>query len=69
MNLNHILAAADDSDAGRQALRSAFDLASRARARVTVMRAVPVGAMTVAAGAYGLPGGERESAAIPAQPC
>jgi nucleotide-binding universal stress UspA family protein len=67
VNLNHILAAADESDAGRQAVRSAIDLAARARARVTVMRAVPVGAMTVAAGAtgaYGLAGVEWESAAI-----
>ena len=67
MNLNHILAAADESDAGRQAVRSAIDLAARARGRVTVMRAVPVGAMTVAAGAteaYGLAGVEQESAAI-----
>ena len=67
MNLNHILAAADESAAGRQAVRSAIDLAARARARVTVMRAVPVGAMTVAAGAsgaYGRAGVEHESATI-----
>ena len=51
MNLHHILAATDESEAGRQAVRSAIDLALRARARVTVMRAVPVVAMTVAAGA------------------
>ena len=51
MNLHHILAATDESEAGRQAVRSAIDLALRARARVTVMRAVPVAAMTVAAGA------------------
>ena len=51
MNLNHILAATDESEAGRQAVRSAIDLARHARARVTVMRAVPVVAMTVAAGA------------------
>jgi nucleotide-binding universal stress UspA family protein len=50
MNLCHILAAADESEAGRQAVRSAIDLAARARADVTVMRAVPVGAMAVAAG-------------------
>jgi nucleotide-binding universal stress UspA family protein len=67
VNLNHILAAADESDAGRQAVRSAIDLAGRASARVTIMRAVPVGAMTVAAGTIGgcgLAGGEREGAAI-----
>jgi nucleotide-binding universal stress UspA family protein len=51
MNLHHILAAADESEAGHQAVRSAIDLAGRARASVTVMRAVPVGAMAVAAGA------------------
>ena len=51
MNLHHILAAADESEAGHQAVRSAIDLAARARAGVTVMRAVPVGAMAVAAGA------------------
>jgi nucleotide-binding universal stress UspA family protein len=51
MNLHHILAAADESEAGHQAVRSAIDLAARARADVTVMRAVPVGAMAVAAGA------------------
>jgi nucleotide-binding universal stress UspA family protein len=51
MNLHHILAAADESEAGHQAVRSAIDLAASARADVTVMRAVPVGAMAVAAGA------------------
>jgi nucleotide-binding universal stress UspA family protein len=51
MNLYHILAAADESEAGHQAVRSAIDLAARARADVTVMRAVPVGALAVAAGA------------------
>jgi nucleotide-binding universal stress UspA family protein len=51
MDLHHILAAADESEAGHQAVRSAIDLAARVRADVTVMRAVPVGAMAVAAGA------------------
>jgi nucleotide-binding universal stress UspA family protein len=51
MNLYHILAAADESEAGHQAVRSAIDLAARARADVTVMRAVPVGALALAAGA------------------
>jgi nucleotide-binding universal stress UspA family protein len=51
MNLHHILAAADESEAGHQAVRSAIDLAARAHASVTVMRAVPIGAMAVAAGA------------------
>jgi nucleotide-binding universal stress UspA family protein len=50
VNLYQILAAADESEAGHQAVRSAIDLAARARADVTVMRAVPVGAVAVAAG-------------------
>ena len=51
MNLRHILAAADESEAGHQAVLSAIDLAARTRADVTVVRAVPVGAIAVAAGA------------------
>jgi nucleotide-binding universal stress UspA family protein len=50
MNLRHILAAADESEAGHQAVRSAIDLAARAHASVTVMRTFPIGAMAVAAG-------------------
>lgn len=42
MLLRHILAAADESDAGRQAVRSALDLGSRASARVTILRVTPV---------------------------
>jgi nucleotide-binding universal stress UspA family protein len=67
MNLQHILAAADDSEAGRQAVRCAIDLAGRAHARVSVMRAFPVGAMAVAAGTtggYDFAGAEIESPAI-----
>jgi nucleotide-binding universal stress UspA family protein len=67
MNLQHILAAADESEAGRQAVRSAIDLAGRAHARVTVMRAVPVGALAVAAGTtggYDFAGAESESPGI-----
>jgi nucleotide-binding universal stress UspA family protein len=67
MNLQHILAAADDSEAGRQAVRCAIDLAGRAQARVSVMRALPVGAMAVAAGTtggYDFAGAEIESRAI-----
>jgi nucleotide-binding universal stress UspA family protein len=41
MNLRHIMAATDDSDAGRQAVRSALAIAARSGARVTVMQAVP----------------------------
>lgn len=38
MHLGHILAASDESDAGRQAVRTALELASRSGARVTVLR-------------------------------
>jgi len=38
MLLRHILAATDESDAGRQAVRTAMELASRASARVTILR-------------------------------
>lgn len=67
MHVQHILAAADESEAGRQAVRSAIDLAGRTQARVTVVRAVPVGAMAVAAattGGYDFSGAESESPAI-----
>jgi nucleotide-binding universal stress UspA family protein len=67
MNLQHILAAADESEAGRQAVRSAIELAGRSHARVTVVHAVPVGAMSVAAattGGYDFAGPEVESPAI-----
>jgi nucleotide-binding universal stress UspA family protein len=37
MRLRHILAATDESDAGRRAVRAATDLASRASARLTVL--------------------------------
>jgi nucleotide-binding universal stress UspA family protein len=55
MEIRHIVAATDESDAGRQAVRTAGALAARAGARVTVMRVVPargpvlVGAMSVEA--------------------
>lgn len=42
MLLRHILAATDESDAGRQAVRTATDLASRASARVTILRVIAV---------------------------
>jgi nucleotide-binding universal stress UspA family protein len=42
MLLRHILAATDESDAGRQAVRTATALASRASARVTILRVVAV---------------------------
>jgi nucleotide-binding universal stress UspA family protein len=42
MRLRHILAATDESDAGRQAVRTATALASRASARVTILRVIAV---------------------------
>jgi nucleotide-binding universal stress UspA family protein len=41
MNLRRIMAATDDSDAGRQAVRSALAIGARSGARVTIMQAVP----------------------------
>ena len=38
MRLRHILAATDESEAGRRAVRTAIDLASHAAARLTVLR-------------------------------
>ena len=42
MRLRHILAATDESDAGRRAVRVAVDLASRASARLTVLRVLTI---------------------------
>ena len=52
MRLRHILAATDESDAGRRAVRVAIDLASRASARLTVLRvlAMEVSRRLVSAG-------------------
>ncbi len=41
MNIRRIVAATDESEAGRQAVRAAIELAGRTGAQVTVMRAVP----------------------------
>lgn len=38
MQLRHILAATDESDAGRQAVRTAIDLAALTSARITILR-------------------------------
>jgi nucleotide-binding universal stress UspA family protein len=51
MELRHILAATDESDAGRQAVRTAIDLMTRASAKVTAMRVVSAEAMAVLAAA------------------
>jgi nucleotide-binding universal stress UspA family protein len=50
MNLHHIVVATDETDAGRQAVRAGLQLAARSRARLTVMRAVPLPAVAVLAG-------------------
>ncbi|HEX7338289.1 MAG TPA: universal stress protein [Gemmatimonadales bacterium] len=67
MHLRHILAATDESDAGRQAVRAALELASRSDARVTVVRVEsaavapqPVGALQ----ACEAPGGGVDDAAV-----
>jgi nucleotide-binding universal stress UspA family protein len=50
MLLQHIVAAADESDAGRQAARTAVELASLCSARVTILRVVAVEAVPRFAG-------------------
>lgn len=47
MDLQHIVVAADESDAGRGAVRAGVELAGRASARVTVMRTLPIPAVPV----------------------
>jgi len=42
LHLRHIVAATDESDMGRQAVRSSVELAKRAGGRLTVIHAVPV---------------------------
>lgn len=67
MNLHRIVAAADESEAGRQTVRSAIALATRAGASVTVMRAIPVAAMSVASGStepYSATGAEMENLSL-----
>lgn len=51
MELHHILAATDESDAGRQAVRAAISLMNRASAKVTAMRVVSAETMAVLAAA------------------
>jgi nucleotide-binding universal stress UspA family protein len=42
LRLDHVMAACDESDAGRQAARAAVDIAARTGARITVMRVMPL---------------------------
>ena len=48
MELRHIVAATDESDAGRQGVRAALALSAKTGARVTIMRTVPVRAAVLA---------------------
>jgi nucleotide-binding universal stress UspA family protein len=65
MNLRHIVAATDESDAGRQAVRAGLRIAARSTARLTVMRAVPLPAVPVFAGvSTGIAGVEFEGAVV-----
>lgn len=45
MQLRHIIVATDESDAARQAARTALDLAERSSARITVLRVITARAM------------------------
>jgi nucleotide-binding universal stress UspA family protein len=66
MLLRHILAATDESDAGRQAVRTATALASRASAQLTILRVMALEAtrrlVSVGRGAASTDGGEDETA-------
>jgi nucleotide-binding universal stress UspA family protein len=53
VNLRHIVVAADESDAGRQAVRAGLDLAAKASAHLTVMRVVSVKAVPLLGAATG----------------
>jgi nucleotide-binding universal stress UspA family protein len=53
MDLQHVVVATDESDAGRQAVRTGVDVAARASARVTVMRTVAIPAVPVFVGVRG----------------
>jgi nucleotide-binding universal stress UspA family protein len=58
MDLTYIVAATDESEAGRQAVRTALELAANAGARVTVMRAVQVSGAVLAGMTEALPTAE-----------
>jgi nucleotide-binding universal stress UspA family protein len=53
VSLRHIVVAADESDAGRQAVRAGLDLAAKASAHLTVMRVVSVKAVPLLGAATG----------------
>lgn len=64
MHLRHILAASDESDAGRQAVRTTLELASRSRACVTVVRVEAAEAARL----VGIHGGYESSEAVDDRP-
>jgi len=67
MELRHILAGADESAAGRDAVGCALSLATRASARVTVLRTIMTGAVptrTRAMAGAGMPAEETETQEI-----
>ncbi len=53
MNVKHVVVATDESDAGRQAVRTGVEIGGRAGARVTVMHTVPIQAVPVFVGVRG----------------
>ena len=65
MQLKHIIAATDESDAGRQAVRVATDLGIRASARVTVLRVLAIEATRhLVASGQGAGTGSQDRAAL-----
>lgn len=63
MQLRHILAATDESEAGRQAVRTAITLASQVPARVTILRVIPEGVpgrVILAPGQHPAEGGKKD---------
>jgi Universal stress protein family len=54
MLLRHVVVATDESEAGRSAVRAGLDLAERACARLTVMRAVPIASMPLLGSVVGV---------------
>jgi len=53
MNLQHVVVAADESDAGHGAVRAGLELARRSSARITVMRTLAIPAVPVFVGVRG----------------
>ena len=68
MQLRHIVAATDESNAGRQAVRTALDLATRSSARVTILQVTALEAsrrlVSVGEGTASNCGGDDDAALI-----